>query len=141
MRPSQTITLSTLLSTALALCPEPCNNYRTVQSFCANTFSETVYGGGTFSGSSSIECMCGNEVNGNVNGITYMENCYNCDDISGSDLNLLEAWIIVCETYFSTGVEAARECWNSNLEDCCVGICSLGSRRLCKGPRGRGLKW
>jgi hypothetical protein len=126
MRPSQTIALSTFLSTALALCPDACNDYLTVQTFCANTFSEAVYGDGTFSGSSSIECMCGNEVIGDVNAIIYMEDCYNCDYFSGSDLNVLEAWIIVCETYFSTGVEAARECWNSNLEEGCAGDTFFG---------------
>src|SRR3984957_3360666 len=126
MRPSQTIALSALLSTALALCPGPCNNYLTVQTFCANNFNQAVYGDGPLSGSSSIECMCGNEVIGDVDAIVYMENCYDCDDFSGSQLDVLEEWIVVCETYFSTGVDAARECWNSNLEQGCAGDTFFG---------------
>jgi hypothetical protein len=56
-------------------------------------------------------------------GLSNIIDCYNCNDVTRSQLQLLETWIIMCNDVKISGQHAALNCWHTNRNKLC---CSLG---------------
>ncbi|KAK3322871.1 hypothetical protein B0H66DRAFT_639210 [Apodospora peruviana] len=112
------LTLSSLLIGTDAAAPvcAACSNYAADLSTCSQMYSAAVSdpSTGKIKGT-AIACMC---VTGTPGQLKNMVNCYQCGQLSGFDLGLLESWVLTCNTYSVSGAGAALDCWNTDQRLC-----------------------
>jgi hypothetical protein len=107
------ILILTTIPSVTGVC-SACASYVKDMSTCSNLFSSAVSNTAIVPiNSNEVSCMC---VSGS--GLTNMVNCYQCNQASGSDLSLLEMWIVACDTVSKSSVDAAVNCWNSDHSLC-----------------------
>jgi hypothetical protein len=92
----------------------PCANYGQDLSICSSDFNDAVVTGQSILGSTTVACTC---VTGS-SGLSGMVNCYSCNDATGGQLQVLEQWIVMCNTVAVSGTGNAVACWNSNTSLC-----------------------
>lgn len=91
-----------------------CANYGQDLSICSYNFNGAVATGQGAIGSVAVGCMC---ITGS-SGLSGMVNCYGCNDVTGSQLQVLELWVVTCNTVGVSGMGAAVACWNTNTSLC-----------------------
>ncbi|KAH8902483.1 hypothetical protein BR93DRAFT_241022 [Coniochaeta sp. PMI_546] len=108
--------LSTILAplTLAAQCT-PCQTYAQDLSYVSYNFDTTAASGGGPIRQIDIGAMCLTGA-----GLNNMIACYSCGYVTGHDLQILEAWILVCNTLKVSGQAAALACWNTDKNQCVV---------------------
>jgi hypothetical protein len=105
--------MSTILaSPILAAECNACQTYAQDLSYVSYNFDTNAASGGPIK-QIDIGAMCLTGA-----GLNNMITCYECDYLTGHDLQILEAWILVCNTLKVSGQTAALACWNTDKNQC-----------------------
>lgn len=112
--PAAFLILSTIL-TPLALAAQctPCQTYAQDLSYDSYNFDTNAASGAGPIKQIDVGAMCLTGA-----GLNNMIACYACDYVTDHDLQILEAWILVCNTLKVSGQAAALACWNTDKAQC-----------------------
>jgi hypothetical protein len=88
-------------------CETYCTNFQEITASCVGQ-DPNITGNGPIT-LTDVDCMC------TVSNTENIAQCYECNFLTGTSLELLEAWVIVCYTSLVSGTVAAENCFNQEL--------------------------